>query len=462
MRQVTNAKRRSDRLVKAFRLRASFYKTHHLLVPFGDDLRFAAADKQFTNMEKLMRNINENVDGVEIRFSTASEYFASVRQTLAVTSMKLPLFQGDFYPYADNAESYWSGVFSSRPVFKQACRKLDAVVRSSNFLYVLARSRAAVLGDADAILKVEGGQVFPDHSINAPGWGTQLYKSMEMARVVAAEMSHHHGITGAAKNRVIEDFIRQIDAATMNANKVVLASLEQLLTKRHTSNVDGLRVRPTLTTLPFIIDKGAASSGIQHPIVFHNWRASERVEMYHLTINSAFTEVRHIQVVDSEGQGVPAQVYQTLVPLENRNAAEGDRRWRAQPVLSFLVRVPPFGFSTYFISTTSARERLRSNGAPSASASITTVYEIDNGEVLRQGRQGAAKPDARMRGGGNNYQDDDVGLSIESSTPLSFMSIENDLIKVEVEVATGLIKVRFGGFTRWFTNGEYRLLRTSV
>lgn len=441
MRQVTNAKRRSDRLVKAFRLRASFYKTQHLLVPFGDDLRFAAADKQFTNMEKLMRNINENVEGVEIRFSTASEYFASVRQTLAVTSMKLPLFQGDFYPYADNAQSYWSGVFSSRPLFKQACRRLDAAVRSSNFLYVLARSRAAVLGDADAILKVEGGQVFPDHSVNAPGWGTQLYKSMEGARVVAAEMTQHHAITGAAKNRVIDDFTKQMDDATLKANKVVLASLEQLLTKRHTSSVDGLRVRPTLTTLPFIIDKAAASSGIQHPVVFHNWRASERVEIYHLTINSAFTEVRHIQVTDTEGDGVPAQIYQTLVPVANRNAADGERRWRPQSVLSFLVRVPPFGFTTYFISTTSARERLRSSGVTSASAAVTTVYEIDNGEVMRQGRQGAAKPEARMRGAASAYHEDDAGLSIESSTPLSFMSIENDFIKVEVEVATGLIKV---------------------
>jgi hypothetical protein len=114
-----NAGSRAASLVSKLKRRASAYKTRHLLVTFGDDFKFKNAALQFQNMDLIIKNINSNQGlGVHIRYSTLSEYFQAVHSDAHRKNVAFPFHRGDFFPYADNGDSYWTGYYSTRPNLK--------------------------------------------------------------------------------------------------------------------------------------------------------------------------------------------------------------------------------------------------------------------------------------------------------------------------------------------------------
>lgn len=49
-----------------------------------------------------------------IKYSTVSEYFDAVREYAESTpEFKFAVYHGDFFPYADNEDSYWTVTFTS-------------------------------------------------------------------------------------------------------------------------------------------------------------------------------------------------------------------------------------------------------------------------------------------------------------------------------------------------------------
>ena len=60
---------------------------------------------------------------VEVSYSTASEYFQALRADAidsASTMQRFPVLPlgNDFFPYADNKDSYWTGYYVTRPLLK--------------------------------------------------------------------------------------------------------------------------------------------------------------------------------------------------------------------------------------------------------------------------------------------------------------------------------------------------------
>ena len=111
---------RATQLVNQLKARASAYRHRHLLVPFGDDFKFRNAELQFGNMGRLVRHIQQHsaqLGNVWVRFSTLSEYFQA-----AAADGQFPSLQGDFMPYADNEQSYWTGYYTTRPLLKDKSR----------------------------------------------------------------------------------------------------------------------------------------------------------------------------------------------------------------------------------------------------------------------------------------------------------------------------------------------------
>ena len=96
---------RARQLVDALRRRSAAYRHRHLLVPFGDDFKFRNAELQFSSMTRIIEFVQQREAelGVSIRFSTLSDYF-----TAAASEGQFPSLQGDFLPYADNEQSYWT------------------------------------------------------------------------------------------------------------------------------------------------------------------------------------------------------------------------------------------------------------------------------------------------------------------------------------------------------------------
>ena len=114
---------RANELIATLRQRANAYIHGHLLVPFGDDFKFRNANNQFHNMDQLIEYINRNsveLGNIHIQYSTVSEYFQAIKNNNNnnKVSNKFPELTGDFFPYADNEDSYWTGYFTTRPNIK--------------------------------------------------------------------------------------------------------------------------------------------------------------------------------------------------------------------------------------------------------------------------------------------------------------------------------------------------------
>ena len=49
-------------------------------MPFGDDMKFQNANKQYSNMDRLIKRINERFDewNVDVRYGTLGDYFKMI------------------------------------------------------------------------------------------------------------------------------------------------------------------------------------------------------------------------------------------------------------------------------------------------------------------------------------------------------------------------------------------------
>ena len=126
-----NIDSRARELVEQIKTRMQSYRTRHHLVTWGDDFKFKNAQLQFQQMDMLINHINTRADsfGLTISYSTPGEYFRAVQQEGAT----FPVFTGDFFPYADNGDSYWTGYYTTRPFMKIASRRF-ILVTPSNFV----------------------------------------------------------------------------------------------------------------------------------------------------------------------------------------------------------------------------------------------------------------------------------------------------------------------------------------
>jgi hypothetical protein len=106
----------------------------------------------------------------KLHYSLLSDY-------LSVASMNKNIieYDGDFMPYSDRANSYWTGYYSSYPVLKSEARRAESVLRTANLLYSIS----------------------PE---------TMFLQDLEMLREIVSDVTHHDGITGTSKKTVVNEY----------------------------------------------------------------------------------------------------------------------------------------------------------------------------------------------------------------------------------------------------------------
>lgn len=205
---------RAGSLVSTCQKRLKWYRTDHLLVPFGKDFAFVNASLDFKEMEKIVSHVNENSNtyGLVMRFSTLDEYFESVLNSQA----QFPVITGgDFFPYiacypcltehCDGIEglldtpcsflmddAYWSGFYTSKPAQKLLARKQESVTFSLDVLHALVKARN------DSIESI-----------------------LSMSKRTSALLTHHDAITGTSFPPAYDDYNKQLlEAISSGENSI--------------------------------------------------------------------------------------------------------------------------------------------------------------------------------------------------------------------------------------------------
>lgn len=112
-----NIEAEASKLINYFKGNQKNFATSNMAQTCGTDFNYHGAHIPFKNLNKLINFINARLDlypNVSIQSSTPSEYLKVVR----TSNVTLPTKTDDFFPYADNNNSYWTGYFTSRTAIK--------------------------------------------------------------------------------------------------------------------------------------------------------------------------------------------------------------------------------------------------------------------------------------------------------------------------------------------------------
>eukprot|EP01113_Clastostelium_recurvatum_P042980 TRINITY_DN7037_c0_g1_i1.p1 TRINITY_DN7037_c0_g1~~TRINITY_DN7037_c0_g1_i1.p1 ORF type:complete len:810 (-),score=203.62 TRINITY_DN7037_c0_g1_i1:79-2379(-) len=322
-----NIAQRAQIFVDICKMRSSYYH-NKLLLPFGNDFRFQDADIEFTNMDMLMNYINNNQSyGVQIRYSTAIEYFDAVMKNSSVPEPSLAaedtngtfpvLGVSDYLPYTlcyasdwvnyTTCANFWTGYFTSYPELKRYTRERDQLLRVGELTYSIARASA--------------------RNVTIPNWD-KMFDRINILREASAVLNHHDAITGTAKTDVRADYVNMLSNGTVATEKSIEDAMGFLLATTRPVHVS------TSSKALFEGLDGSSTSSITlvNPLA---WSRDEVVKIP--------CPREDVVVYDATGALVLSQV---LLDISGGDA----RTWH----LYFQAEVPALGYATYYLRTASS------------------------------------------------------------------------------------------------------------
>ncbi|XP_014899647.1 epididymis-specific alpha-mannosidase isoform X1 [Poecilia latipinna] len=253
--------------------RAAWFRTNHLLWPWGCDKQFFNSSVQFRNMDPLMTYINQNSKefGVTVQYATLSEYFQSVHQSNLTWDVR---GSEDFLPYSTEPYQAWTGFYASRNVLKGVARRASSRLHAAETLFTRYRIS------------------FPDGPV-AKDWALEKLRALRWA---VAEVQHHDAITGTESPKVAEMYVQHLLQGMMGAEEL-LAALFLLPQNQDVSGVPSGSFQ----------GKGSGQALEQHVIVYNPlaWNITSVVNM---TVTFPSAVVR-----DDDGQPVPAQIQKSAL-----------------------------------------------------------------------------------------------------------------------------------------------------
>ncbi|XP_002981258.2 alpha-mannosidase 2 [Selaginella moellendorffii] len=219
-----NVRERAMLLLDQYRKKSTLYRSNTLLVPLGDDFRYVTpqeAELQFTNYQVIFDYISAHPElKASVQFGTLEDYFSTLRDEVARSTKSssranedevpgFPSLSGDFFTYADRMHDYWSGYYVSRPFYKAVDRVLEHTLRAANILYVFTHAKC----------RPKDTSSFPASYSNA----------IVSASQNLALFQHHDGVTGTARDHVVEDYGTRMHTSLVELQAFMAASVEALL-----------------------------------------------------------------------------------------------------------------------------------------------------------------------------------------------------------------------------------------
>ncbi|XP_059645279.1 alpha-mannosidase At3g26720 isoform X2 [Cornus florida] len=315
-----NVQERVNDFVAAAVAQANVTRTNHIMWTMGTDFRYQYANSWFRQMDKFIHYVN--MDGrVNALYSTPSIY----TDAKYATNELWPVKAGDFFPYADRENAYWTGYFTSRPAFKGYVRMMSAYYLAARQLEFLKGRRSSgpntdVLADALAIVQ------------------------------------HHDAVSGTERQHVAADYAKRLSMGYAQAEKVVASSLaflaESRLSIRRENSVTKFQQCPLLNISYCPPSEAVLSNGKSLVVVVYNPLGWKREEVIRIPVST-----EGIVVLDSGGRVIESQ----LLPLSNASLSIRNYHVKAylgsypgdklKYWLAFSASVPPLGFTTYIVSS---------------------------------------------------------------------------------------------------------------
>ncbi|KAL5754442.1 hypothetical protein ACOSP7_022662 [Xanthoceras sorbifolium] len=346
-----NVEKRVADFINAALTQANVTRDNHIMWTMGDDFQYQYAESWFKEMDKLIHYVNK--DGrVNALYSTPSLYTDAKN----AANISWPLKTDDYFPYADRADAYWTGYFTSRPSFKGYIRMLSGYYLAARQLEFLAGKRS-------------------------PGPTTfSLGDALGIAQ-------HHDAVTGTAKQHTTDDYAKRLAIGAFEAEAVISSALSCLAINR--SGDQCATPALTFSQCPLLNisycppSEEDISEGKNLVIVAYNSLGWNRTDIIRIPVNGS-----NLVVQDSSGNTIAAQ----FIPLDNitinlrnfyteaylgKSSKQVPRYW-----LLFQVTVPPLGWNTYFISNKAAGTvRRRTKNLSMADSPQNETIEIGPGNL---------------------------------------------------------------------------------
>ncbi|KAF7495939.1 Lysosomal alpha-mannosidase [Sarcoptes scabiei] len=258
-----------DQIIDRFVNRANqfqrFYATNHLMFPMGTDFHYQDAHVWFKNLDKLIKHVNDAGVGVNVLYSTPSCYTKALFEANRTWTTKTD----DFFPYASDPNSVWSGYFTSRPALKRMERVGNNLLQACKQLEVLAN-----LEDQEE--KV-----------------TRLREAMGV-------MQHHDAVSGTEKQHVADSYAKDLSSAMIDCQEVIGSSIQKILHHNHTHIFCPLL---NISSCAITESKETVAVYIYNPL-------GHKLENY--TVRLPVNPRAYLRVFDA---GASAPIYSVLVPI---------------------------------------------------------------------------------------------------------------------------------------------------
>ncbi|BDA45668.1 Lysosomal alpha-mannosidase [Coccomyxa sp. Obi] len=380
-----NLDQRLDQFVLECQKRFNVTYGNDIMLTMGTDFTYANAFIWYKNMDKLIHYAN--LDGrLNVFYSTPAAYTEAKHSY----NHSWPLKTDDYFPYADNEWSYWTGYFTSRPTSKGYVRTCTSFLQAARQLEVLGPAARRARQAGQPVVQLINGATSnfvldvaaaPSTSVSDtwPSEGPPMStKRLEMA---VALLQHHDAITGTAKQLVADDYHLRLSKGMDEAGDAFRKELASLAfaEEARSSQQAGLEhkwglLQPNATLQNEDVDHAGGRLGlchllnasVCHPTVemsrlghsilvaMYNPLGWPRTQGIRVPIDTNFTS--NWTVTDASGQVVESQllpVSNSTVDLQNimlQADILGNLTAAASYELVFIAAAPPLGYTTYTLT----------------------------------------------------------------------------------------------------------------
>ncbi|XP_063578649.1 epididymis-specific alpha-mannosidase isoform X2 [Pongo abelii] len=303
----------AEALVANVKQRAAWFRTPHVLWPWGCDKQFFNASVQFANMDPLLDHINSHAAelGVSVQYATLSDYFRALH-TLNITWRVRD--HHDFLPYSTEPFQAWTGFYTSRSALKGLARRASALLYAGESMFT-HYMWPAPCGHLD------------------PTWALQ---QLQQLRWAVSEVQHHDAITGTESPKVRDMYVTHLASGMLGVRKLMASII-----------LDKLQPQA-----PMAASSGAGPAGhfasVYNPLA---WTVTTIV-----TLTVGFPGVH---VTDEAGHPVPSQI---------QNSTETPSVYD----LLILTTIPGLSYRHYSIRPTAGAQE----GTQEPAATVATTLQF--------------------------------------------------------------------------------------